>query len=128
MYLVMSFNYNNISRSLTIVVNLTIGGAQQQGYPKTYNGRLGDWNPSYAALTDSEFARLTDSEFTARMSAFEAYVESLETGLDLGTDMNGDGFVKTDINCLPLTTTTTTAAATTTTTVAPTTTTTTAAT
>ena len=123
----MAYVNNGTARSLTITVNKTIGGVQQIGYPKVYNGELAFL--SYSALTTAEFKQLTNSEYNTRLAAFKSYVESIEAGIDVDNDATNSA-TKTDlVSCpVPPTTTTTTAApTTTTTTAAPTTTTTTAA-
>ena len=110
-------------RSLKLTLTKTVGGAIIIGYPKTYDGQLSWGNPSYPALTDTQFKQLTDSQYAARKSAFLSYVESVEAGFDSGTDITNVSIV-TDETACPPPPTTTTAAPTTTTTAVPTTTTT----
>jgi len=111
-------------RSLKLTLTKTVGGAIIIGYPKTYDGQLSWGNPSYPALTDTQFKQLTDSQYAARKSAFLSYVESVEAGFDSGTDITNVSIV-TDETACPPPPTTTTASLTTTTTVPVTTTTTT---
>lgn len=120
----MAYVNNGTARSLVFTVTKTIGGALQQGYPKTYNGKLAGstWgHPEYAALTDQEARQLSDVDYAARLADLQDYIEGVESGSDFSTDVVGDGPTKLDPLCLPTTSTTTTTAAptTTTTTAAP---------
>lgn len=104
----MAYVNNGISRSLKVQVSKSLGGSVVQGYPKTYDGQKSWGNPTYPTLTDLEARRLSDADFNARYNAFVEYVQSLEPTLDFSQDIVGDGAIKTDPSCLPVTTTTTT--------------------
>lgn len=105
----MGWENNGTARSLKITVDSTVGG-NQVSPERIYNGQLdgSSWgNPSYSALTDEEMQRLSEADFTTRYDDFVAYVESVESGLDFTTDIDGDGAIKYDpATCLATTTTT----------------------
>lgn len=109
----MAYVNNGTERSLKINVYKKVGGNYVQGYPKVYDGQESWGNPTYPTLTDSEFRQLSDVDFTARYSAFQAYVATLEPGINFSTDIVGDGATRVNTGvCLPVSTTTTTAAVT----------------
>jgi len=106
----MAYINNGTNRSLYITVDKQVGGNQVQGYPVTYNGQ--NAFPGYLILTDEEVRQLSTGDFDTRYDAFEAYVESIEDGVEFDTDIVGDGATKYDPDvCLATTTTTYTTAA-----------------
>lgn len=70
-------------RSLTIVVALTIKGVSPIGYPKTYYGRQQfEWNGiTHPAISELKLATMSVVDYNERLAAFNALVESLESGL-----------------------------------------------
>ena len=76
---------NGYARSLTFIVTKYLNEIIAIGYPKTYEGRNAFICPnpssSFPALTDTQFALLTDEAYLIRFEAFQAYIESIETGL-----------------------------------------------
>ena len=102
----MAYVYTGTKRSLTFALTKTVGGVNQVGYPKNYDGRLAF--PGYAAITDTEAAQLTTVQYNARLAAFQAYVESLEAGFDSSTDMTNASTATDLATCPPPPTTTTT--------------------
>lgn len=72
-------------RSLTIVVNKTVAGVQQAGYPRTYFGRFEfTFNgTTYPPIETSRMATMPTEDYQARLEAFKSYIESLEVGLDV---------------------------------------------
>lgn len=75
-------------RSLTCTINKLIAGVQQEGYPKTYQGRNEFTYDSYTypAIDPLLMSLMPISQFELRLSAFKSYVESQEAGLNFGTD------------------------------------------
>ena len=134
----MAYVFNGTERSLKFVVTKTVGGVVEISYPHLYNGQISWGNILYPTLTDKQFRELSDADYNARKTAFIAFVESIEDGLDVSVDQTNTPTQLNLVGCPPPpttttttiapTTTTTTAAATTTTTAAATTTTTAAAT
>lgn len=110
----MAYVNNGTARSLKITVDKQVGG-NQVAPERIYNGQLAgsSWgNPSYLVLTDLEMQQLSTADFNTRYADFVAYVESVESGLDFGTDIVGDGATKYDpYTCLATTTTTQTTVA-----------------
>ena len=70
-------------RSLTLVVDLTVKGVRPVGYPHNYYGRLQfTWNGvTYPSITTLQLATMPIADFNERLAAFNALVESLESGL-----------------------------------------------
>ena len=75
-------------RSLTVTINKTVAGVQQDGYPQTYYGRNEFTHNSvtYPAITTLQMATMPIADYNTRLAAFKAYVAALETGLDFETD------------------------------------------
>ena len=121
----MAYVNTGTKRSLTFTFSKTVGGSTVIGYPKTYDGRQSWGDSLYPAITDEQMRQLTDAQYTARKIAFLAYVESLESGFDSGTDFTNVSEVTDETACPPPPTTTTTSTTSTTTTTVPVTTTTT---
>lgn len=112
----MAYYYTGTRRSMSLTLRRYVNGSLAVGYPATYDGKLGNWNYLYAAITEEELARLSEEDYQARLAAFLAYVESQEPGFDADTHMSNSA-TDTDLSaCPPPTTTTTTASVTTTTT------------
>jgi hypothetical protein len=112
----MGYVNTGTKRSLIFTLTKKENGSPMVGYPKTYNGQLGSWSASYDAITDTELARLSDVDYNARVVAFLAYVESVESGFSSSTDFINSNEVVDHASCPVPTTTTTTVAPTTTTT------------
>ena len=73
-------------RSLTMIVNKTIAGLQAEGYPRTYYGRNEfTYNAIvYPAIEPLTMATMPVGDYETRLAEFIAYVETIETGLDVG--------------------------------------------
>ena len=76
-----------IERSLTLIVTKKMNDNIQTGYPVTYQGRnaFTHNSVSYPAITPFEMSILADTDYNARLAAFQAYIESIEVGLDIDT-------------------------------------------
>jgi hypothetical protein len=114
----MAYVYTGYKRSLSVSVTKKINNITQSGYPKTYptaldiaNGYFTYNAVQYDIPTDDELAKLDTATYNALLAAFEAYVESIETGLDFNTDTLVDPVVADEDTCpsgTPEVTTTTT--------------------
>lgn len=84
-----TINTGNI-RSLTIEVTKYIDGKVASGYPKQYDGKSGfTWNyTEYQQITEYDLQRLDMSIFNLRLEAWKSYVESIESGLNMATDLD----------------------------------------
>lgn len=92
-------------RSLTLQLTKTIGGQIQDGYPKTYQGRnMFLWGENYyESITANEMALLSLDDFNARLADFKSYVESLEVGLDVDSNLiAGNEAYKTNTTTCPI--------------------------
>jgi len=83
-------------RSLTIKVEKRLGGILQPGYPVIYQGRnLFYWNEMiWSAIPIEEFPFMSVADYNARLAAFTAYVESIESGLVIAESIidGGDAY------------------------------------
>lgn len=79
-----------IIRSLTIEITKYSNGTIVSGYPKEYDGKSGfTWNEvEYELISENQLAELDDLLYTQRLAAWQSYVESIESGLDLDTDLD----------------------------------------
>lgn len=117
----MGYVFTGYKRSLSVSITKKINNITQSGYPKTYptaldiaNGYFTYDAVNYDIPTDDELAKMDTATYNALLAAFEAYVESIETGLDFNTDTLVDPVVSDEDVCPPgtpeVTTTTTTEA------------------
>lgn len=114
----MGYVFTGYKRSLSASITKKINDITQSGYPKTYptaldiaNGYFTYATVQYSLPTDDELAKMDVVDYNALLAAFEAYVESIETGLDFNTDTLVDPVVSDEITCpagTPEVTTTTT--------------------
>lgn len=74
-------------RSLTVTITKTLAGVMVAGYPKIYYGAQAfTWNSvNYEAIDTTRLATMPTADFTARLSAFQSWVQSQETGLNIAT-------------------------------------------
>lgn len=68
-------------RSLTLKVTKTVAGLVQPGYPRVYDGRL-EFG-SYSSISDEQLATMTLEDYYVRLSAFKAWVQNQEPGLNI---------------------------------------------
>lgn len=114
----MAYVFTGYKRSLSASITKKINNITQSGYPKTYptaldiaNGYFTYNAVQYDIPTPDELAKLSANDYNALLAAFEAYVESIETGLDFNTDTLVDPVVADEDTCpagTPEVTTTTT--------------------
>lgn len=80
-------------RSLTVDIDKTIADVQADGYPHTYYGRnaFTQNGTTYDAITVQRMITMPQTVFDARLAAFMAYIEAIESGLEFDTD-TVDGF------------------------------------
>lgn len=76
-------------RSLTVDIDKTIAGEQADGFPHTYYGRNAFTHNSttYDAIDVQRMITMPQTVFDARLAAFMAYIEALESGLVFDTDV-----------------------------------------
>lgn len=92
-------------RSLTVVITKTIAGVLVEGYPRTYYGRdaFSFNGVNYLAILPELLATMPVATYEARLTAFQGYVESLELGLNLATDIvEGDEPYRNNITACPI--------------------------
>ncbi|HBX45567.1 hypothetical protein [Limibacterium fermenti] len=72
-------------RSLTLKVTKTLSGDMAEGYPRTYYGMQAfSYNGTdYPAIDAETFSMMAVSLYQSRLSAFIAYVELQEFGLNI---------------------------------------------
>lgn len=80
----MAITNTGMQRATRLVINKTVGNADAQGYPHTYN--FGDAFSSYKALSSNEIATISVADYRARLAAFKTYVESVEIGVSVNID------------------------------------------
>ncbi len=75
-------------RSLTVIIDKTIAGVRQEGYPKTYQGRneFAHNGANYPAIDELRMMTMPIVQYQNRLTAFKSWVESLEVGLNFNTD------------------------------------------
>jgi len=73
-------------RSLTVIINRTVGGVQEN--PRTYYGcnEFTINNKTYPEISPALMAAMPTGEYLNRLSAFKLHVESLEPGLNIESD------------------------------------------
>lgn len=113
----MSYIKTGLKRSLTASVSKEVNGSIVTGYPRVYNGQTNPvtinlvpaavsalYNQTlYPTITSDQLGQLSDADYAARLTAFKAYISSIEAGINFSTDIIA-GFepVVTDmIDCLP---------------------------
>lgn len=104
----MGYVYTGQRRSLKFTLNKTENGAQAVGYPRTYDGKLGDWSIDFDEITDTQLGRLSESEYNARLTAFLAYVATQNAGFTTADFINASTNTNLTICPPPVSTTTTT--------------------
>lgn len=79
-------------RSLTVTIGKTVAGVVKNGYPKTYYGAnlFSHASETYLAIDALKMATMPIADYEARLAAFTAYVENLESGLIIA-DVIADG-------------------------------------
>lgn len=72
-------------RSLTVKITKTLAGEIVDGYPRTYLGSISfsHAGTEYPAIDAERLALMPIEQYQARLSAFIAYVQSQEAGLDI---------------------------------------------
>jgi len=81
-----------IERTLTLTVTKKNNNTIQVGYPVVYQGRNAfSFNSnSYVTITVYEMAIMLDADYNVRLTDFKAYVESIESGLDITANLIND--------------------------------------
>lgn len=98
----MAYVNTGVKRYKTLTVTRKkADGTVAAGYPKTYNitsAFTANGTP-YQSISDSNFAKLTDVAYNARLNAFKAYVEGLNSGLSDSTDIRNGSNVIDTVSC-----------------------------
>ena len=94
-----------VERSLTLSVRKLINNDLQVGYPIVYQGRnaLTFNGHSYASISVYEMNKMTNENYATRLVDFKAYVESIESGLNITDDTINDAVAsRTNTTACPI--------------------------
>lgn len=72
-----------MERATQLVVDKKVGGVSLSGFPHGYS--LLDTFENYVAVTRLELATMPVGTYRARLNAFRAYIEVIETGISVDT-------------------------------------------